>query len=95
MKRCAPAATPLGRRRPKTEVHAPERASAARGLDGGAERAQGVIDRLAQPRHGRLDRIETGDQRSSFGRSMPSALLTAMTRLYLESARSRPADALQ
>ena len=38
-----------------TEIDAPEGISAARGLDGGAERAEGVIDRLAQTRYGRLD----------------------------------------
>jgi hypothetical protein len=47
-----------------TKIHTPEGLSAARGLDGGAERAEGIVDRLAQTRYGRRDCIEIGDQGS-------------------------------
>jgi hypothetical protein len=80
-----------------TEVDAPERGSAARGLDGGAERTEGVIDRLAQPRYGRLDRIEIGDQRSQL-RMLDAERLAAdgndlpVSRISEESLQQMAAD---
>ena len=80
-----------------TEVDAPERGSAARSLDGGAERTEGVLDRLAKPRHGRLDRIETGDQRSQL-RTLDAERLAAdrdnplVSRISEESLQQMPSN---
>jgi hypothetical protein len=80
-----------------TEIHAPERGSAARGLDCGAERAEGVVHRLAQTRYGRLDRIEIGDQWSQL-RMLDAELLTAdgndlpVSRISEESSQQMPSN---
>ena len=80
-----------------TEVDAPERGSAARGLDGGAERTEGVVDCLAQTRHGRLDRIEIGDQRSQL-RMLDAERLAAdrddllVSRISEESLQQMPSN---
>ena len=63
IKRRAPATCRPGEGDHIAEIDAPEGISAARGLDGGAERTKGVVSLLAQTGYGRLDRIEIGDQR--------------------------------
>ena len=93
---------PDGPRRPGegdhiTEVDALERGSAARGLDGGAERTEGVVDCLAQTCHGRLDRIEIGDQRSQL-RMLDAERLAAdrddslVSRISEESLQQMPSN---
>jgi hypothetical protein len=75
-----------------TEIHAPKGISAARGLDGGAERTECAVGRLAQTRYGCLDRIEIGDHWSQL-RMLDAELVTAdgndlpVTRISEESSQ--------
>lgn len=97
MKRRAPATRGPGKGHHMTKIHTPEGLSAARGLDGGAERAEGIVDRLAQTRYGRRDCIEIGDQGSQL-RMLYAELLAAhgndlpVSRIGEESSQQMPSD---